>query len=78
MAIFNRIFRPFIWLMNAMGRLVVRPFGVRPAAEHDSNLSAEELDIVIQASARAGFLSTSQLLLAQRALDSAPSRPIRS
>ncbi len=69
MAVFNRIFRPFIWLMNALGRMVVRPFGVRPAAEADTNLSAEELEIVIQASARAGFLSTSQLLLAQRALE---------
>lgn len=69
MAIFNRIFRPFIWLMNAAGRAVVAPFGVRPAAEHDSQLSADELELVIQASARAGFLSTSQLLLAQRALE---------
>jgi CBS domain containing-hemolysin-like protein len=69
MAIFNRIFRPFIWLMNAAGRAVVRPFGVRPASEHDTNLSADELELVIQASARAGFLSTSQLLLAQRALE---------
>lgn len=69
MAVFNRVFRPFIWLMNAAGRLVVKPFGVHPASEHDSNLSAEELEIVIAASARAGFLSTSQLLLAQRALE---------
>ncbi len=69
MAVFNRVFRPFIWLMNAAGRMVVRPFGVHPASEHDTNLSAEELEIVIAASARAGFLSTSQLLLAQRALE---------
>lgn len=69
MAIFNRAFRPVIWLMNEAGRLVVRSFGVRPAAEHEEHLSADELEIVIEASARAGFLSTSQLLLAQRALE---------
>jgi CBS domain containing-hemolysin-like protein len=68
-AIFNRVFRPFIFVMNAAGRAVVSPFGIRPASEHDSNLSAEELELVIQASARAGLLSTSELMLARRALE---------
>ena len=68
-AVFNRIFRPFIWLMNASGRAVVRPFGILPAHERESNLSAEELEIVIEASARAGLLSTSELLIARRALE---------
>ena len=68
-AIFNRVFRPFIWVMNTAGRAVVTPFGIRPASEHDSNLSPEELELVIQASARAGLLSTSELMLARRALE---------
>jgi len=68
-AIFNRVFRPFIWVMNAAGRAVVAPFGIRPASEHDSNLSADELELVIQASARAGLLSHSELVLARRALE---------
>ena len=68
-AVFNRIFRPFIWVMNAAGRAVVAPFGISPASEHDSNLSADELELVIQASARAGLLSTSELMLARRALE---------
>jgi len=68
-SVFNRLFRPFVWALNAAGRLVVRPFGIGPAAEHEANLSAEELEIVIQASARAGLLSTSELLLARRALE---------
>ncbi len=68
-AIFNRIFRPFIWVMNAAGRYVVKPFGIHPASEHESNLGAEELELVIQASARAGLLSTSELMLARRALE---------
>ncbi|MEO7712521.1 MAG: hemolysin family protein, partial [Gemmatimonadaceae bacterium] len=69
MAIFNRVFRPFIWVMNQLGRLVVRPFGIRPVSEHESNMSPEELELVIEASARAGLLSTSELLLARRALE---------
>jgi CBS domain containing-hemolysin-like protein len=67
--VFGRIFRPFIWTMNTAGRLVVRLFGVAPAGEHDATLSAEELEIVIQASARAGLLSSSELVLARRALE---------
>ena len=68
-AIFNRVFRPFIWAMNAAGRAVVAPFGIKPAHEHESNLSADELELVITASARAGLLSTSELMLARRALE---------
>jgi CBS domain containing-hemolysin-like protein len=69
MAVFNRIFRPFIWVMNTAGRMVVKPFGIHPASEHESNLSADELELVIEASARAGLLSTSELMLARRALE---------
>lgn len=68
-AVFNRVFRPFIWVMNAAGRAVVRPFGIAPASEHEANLSPEELELVIQASARAGLLSSSELMLARRALE---------
>ncbi|MBN9492468.1 HlyC/CorC family transporter [bacterium] len=67
--VFNRIFRPFIWLMNEAGRAVVRPFGIRPAHAHEENLAPDELELVIEASARAGLLSTSELLLARRALE---------
>ncbi|MBI5949660.1 MAG: HlyC/CorC family transporter [Chloroflexi bacterium] len=68
-AIFNRVFRPFIWVMNALGRLVIRPLGITPAGEHETNLPVEELELVIEASARAGLLSTSELLIARRALE---------
>lgn len=68
-AVFNRIFRPFIWVMNQAGRAVVRPFGIRPAHAHEENLAPDELELVIEASARAGLLSTSELLLARRALE---------
>ncbi len=68
-AIFNQVFRPFVWLMNAAGKAVVRPFGLGPSSEHESNLSPEELELVIEASARAGLLSSSELLLARRALE---------
>ncbi len=68
-AVFSVLFRPFIWLMNEAGRLVVRGMGVKLATEHEANLPPEELELVIEASARAGLLSTSELLLARRALE---------
>lgn len=66
--VFNRIFRPFIWLLNTLGRLVVRPLGIR-APSREAEIGPEELEIIIQASARAGLLSESELLLARRALE---------
>ena len=66
--IFARIFRPFIWALNRMGRAVARLFGVQPVADGHSTLAPEELGLVMEASARAGLLSTAELLLAQRGL----------
>ncbi|MGK2964592.1 MAG: hemolysin family protein [Tepidiformaceae bacterium] len=64
-----RVFRPFTWTLNAGGRLVVKPLGVRPATEQDSSLSPDELELVIESSARAGLLSSSELMMARRALE---------
>ena len=68
-AVFSRTFSPFIWLLNQAGRQVVRPFGVKSAGSEEETLEPEELELVIEASHRAGLLSTSELLLARRALE---------
>ncbi len=68
-ALFSRVFGPFIWILNHAGRLVVRPFGLGVMEEGRDSLDPEELEIVIEASARAGLLSSSELLLARRALE---------
>lgn len=67
--VFATIFRPVVWAMNRTGRLVVKPFGVQQTGEQDEILDPEELEMVIQASARAGLLSNSELLIAKRALE---------
>lgn len=69
LAVFRGIFRPFVWALNRAGSLVVRPFGVRQRNGAEESLDAEELELVMQASARAGLLSKSELLLARRALE---------
>lgn len=68
-SVFGRVFRPFTWAMSAASRAVLRLLGIAPKSEHDSTLSTEELEIVIQASARAGLLSGAELMLARRALE---------
>jgi putative hemolysin len=67
--VFGRIFQPVVWALNRAGRMIVRPFGIRPGSAADETLDTDELELVIQASARAGLLSTSELLLARRALE---------
>lgn len=67
--IFRRVFRPFVWALNAAGRAVVRPLGVDPSVDQSESLEPEELELVLSASERAGFLSQSELLLARRALE---------
>ena len=69
MAVFARVFRPFIWALNGMGLAVARLAGVRPVADAESTLAPEELEIVMEASERAGLLSTAELLLARRGLE---------
>ena len=67
--VFGRILEPFVWTVNRAGRLVVRPLGINPTSEQNETLDTDELELVIEASARAGFLSTSELLIARRALE---------
>ena len=67
--VFARIFGPFVWALNRAGRLAVRPLGVNTSSGEEETLEPEELELVIEASARAGLLSTSELLLARRALE---------
>ena len=63
-----RVFHPLVWLLNGMGMLTVRAFGVTPQEEgHHQPLPVEELLVLIQASARAGTINADPMLL-RRAL----------
>jgi CBS domain containing-hemolysin-like protein len=54
--IFLRVFRPFIALMNGIGRWVVQLVGLHPASEHESVHSEEEIRMLVAASTAAGML----------------------
>lgn len=68
-AIFRTVFRPFVWALNTAGVAVVRALGVDPSRSHGSQMDPEELGIVIEASGKAGLLSTSELMFARRAIE---------
>jgi putative hemolysin len=59
-----RVFHPLVWALNGLGGLTVRLFGLSPQGEsHHQVLPAEELDALIQSSARAGTLRSNPLAL---------------
>lgn len=55
--VFAILMHPVVWVLNGLGFLTVRLFGLRPQAEnHGAVMDAEELDVIIQSSAKAGVL----------------------
>jgi CBS domain containing-hemolysin-like protein len=54
--LFMKAFWPFIALLNAMGRGVVRAVGLKPASRHSLVHSEEELMMLVTASQEAGVL----------------------
>ena len=54
--LFMRLFWPFISLLNGMGNMVVRSFGLKPPSGHSLVHSEEELKMLVTASQEAGVL----------------------
>jgi putative hemolysin len=54
--LFMRVFWPFIWLLNRMGRATVRAAGLRPPSGHSLVHSEEELKMLVTASQEAGVI----------------------
>jgi putative hemolysin len=66
--IFLKIFRPFIWAMNAVGLAVVRGLGFRPVKDWEVAHSEEEISMLVRASSDAGILAREEQIMVQRAL----------
>jgi len=66
--LFRVIFRPVIWLLNEGGWLAARVIGVSRDVESQSHIGAEELRLVVQASAQAGAIETEEQFLLERVL----------
>ena len=65
--LFYLMFRWPITALNAVGNGVLRLFGLRPATGHEMVHSAEELELLVKASQRAGLVEESEARIAARA-----------
>jgi CBS domain containing-hemolysin-like protein len=67
--LFLRIFRPFIWLLNNTGRLVVRLLGLSAVDEHSKVHSVEELEMLVSQSRQAGILDAQEETLLRKVFE---------
>lgn len=65
--IFLRLFRPIIFAVNGLGRLVVRAMGLRDTSGHALVHSEEELRMLVTASAQGGALEETEQEIIDRA-----------
>jgi putative hemolysin len=66
--LFLLVFRPVIAVLNAGGQLVARMIGAGGLVSESSHVSAEELRLVVQASAEAGAIDAGEQVLLDRVL----------
>jgi putative hemolysin len=67
--LFMKVFWPFIALLNAMGRAVVRALGLRPPSGHSLVHSEEELKMLVTASQEAGVLEEDEEQMLHRVFE---------
>ena len=59
--IFTRIFRPFIWILNGAGQLVLKPFGIHGPTGHQLVHSEEEIRMLLTQSAIEGAIPSKEV-----------------
>lgn len=67
--IFRQVFRPFIWVINGLGSLVVRLIGMQVLGENAKVHSVDELEILVTESHEAGYLDKNEEALLHRVFD---------
>jgi CBS domain containing-hemolysin-like protein len=58
---FYKIMYPFIWVLNGSARVLVGIFGLKPASEHETAHSEEELRIILSESYESGEINKNEL-----------------
>lgn len=61
LVIFSKIFRPFIWLLNSAGQLVLKMFGLQAPTGHQLVHSEEEIRMLLSQSALEGTISSKEV-----------------
>lgn len=66
--IFAQVFRPFIWLMNAISNSFLRLIKIHPASDHEIH-STEELQLLVKQSADSGEIEEENYEIIKNAFD---------
>ena len=67
--IFYIVFRPFIWTLNSLAAVILKPFGINTAGGHESLHSNEELQYLLDQGKESGALDTNEHELIKNVFD---------
>lgn len=67
--IFYVLFRPFIWVLNGLAAIILKPFGIDTSAGHDSLHSNEELQYLLDQGKESGALEDNEHELIKNVFD---------
>ncbi|MEO3943949.1 hemolysin family protein [Gorillibacterium sp. CAU 1737] len=60
--VFNKLFRPIIWVLNAASKAVLKLLRIEPSSEHEAH-TEEEIRILLGQSAKSGHINKDELAL---------------
>ncbi|SFG59377.1 Hemolysin, contains CBS domains [Pedobacter insulae] len=67
--VFYVVFRPFIWALNSLAAIILRPFGINTAGGHESLHSNEELQYLLDQGKESGALEDNEHELIKNVFD---------
>lgn len=67
--LFYILFRPFIWILNGLAAVILRPFGIDTSAGHESLHSNEELQYLLDQGKESGALEDNEHELIKNVFD---------
>lgn len=59
--VFSKVFKPFIWVLNKTGQLIIRPFGFNAGLEDNPIHSEEEVRMILRQSSEGGAISAKEV-----------------
>lgn len=65
----ERLFAPFIWALNGTGNALLKMLGIQPASGHQLVHSAEEIRMLVAASAQSGAIQTDEQVMVEAVFD---------
>ena len=69
MSILEKLFYPFVTVLNALGNSIVRALGVTPPQENERLITQEELEYIVEESSEGGLLEPGEQLFIENIFD---------